>query len=243
MRLPRPSGTNATRFSRASESVGTLVKVVVFAKAVVDAETAVLDFEPIRSALDTGLGAALRVERGSISRAVTVRAEDEALRLAAPYDTVIELYVPVADGLIGALSHCSALTDIDAFVVDEYIEKAPRLESPDASPAGISWWAPLVAPPNVSPGRLRRHYDEHVSLALRVHRATSHYIRHWVTRDLGPLNRPYYAISLLRFPTDEDFMARHYDSPAGQAEVREDVIPFVDLQRIRPLPTRTLYWR
>jgi uncharacterized protein (TIGR02118 family) len=71
----------------------------------------------------------------------------------------------------------------------------------------------------------------HGPLAAAHHPGIARYVQNVVTRRLTPSATDWDGIAELHFLTAGDFTERMYDSPAGRAAIRADVLTFIDPSR------------
>lgn len=109
------------------------------------------------------------------------------------------------------------------YAVDELVEKAPARDAFD----GIKLVAPWALKPAMDPAEGRRHWDEHVPLALSVHVGACAYVRHWVRAVLTPGAVPYQGVATLWFPTAADLCERLFDRPENEQRIAQDVEEFL----------------
>ena len=93
--------------------------------------------------------------------------------------------------------------------------------------AGIKWIVPWIGRSDVPPAERRRHWDEHVELANRVHVGVSRYVRNWVDSPLSAGAPPYQGIAMQHFPSEADARERLFDSPASVRLITGDVAKFI----------------
>ena len=148
----------------------------------------------------------------------------------AVYDVVIE-----GDGGSRALFEEIRDTFMDqgavmtAYSVARMVEKTP----PAARLDQVKLVACLGGDPAVSRIETRRHWNEHVPLALRIHIGASRYLRNWVeglilTSEFSP--RLYVGIAMMSFHTVEDYKERLFDIPENVKVIRDDMAEFSELR-------------
>lgn len=145
---------------------------------------------------------------------------------AAPWHAVLEVWHGTRNAAGLSLS---ALDDVIAkratYRVTELVEKDTGVE-PGWPTAGVRLIVPWIGRHDVSPTELRRHWDEHVPLANRIHVGVSRYVRNWVEgSDAGA--PPYQGIASQHFATVQDLLERSFDSPESVPVIMNDVADFI----------------
>lgn len=146
----------------------------------------------------------------------------------APWDVVLELWLdrrnPAAPfALFGTIPPG---TRIATCVVEELVEK-------DAGPArgwptpGIKMIVPWFGRADVTAGEQRRHWDEHVPLANRIHVGVGRYVRNWVEQRSPPDAPPYQGIAMQSFATEADLRERLFDTQENVQVILDDVAEFI----------------
>jgi hypothetical protein len=113
--------------------------------------------------------------------------------------------------------------------VTEFVEKdvGPERRWPTPGPKLIVPW---VGRPDVTPAEQRRHWDEHVPLANRIHVGCTRYVRNWIEAPApgsASTAPPYQGIAIQHFLTDADLRERSFDSPASVQVIHDDVADFI----------------
>lgn len=149
----------------------------------------------------------------------------------APWDAVLELWLdarsPAAPfALLGAIP---PRTRIANFMVEELVEK-------DAGPPrgwptpGIKMIVPWTGRADVPPADQRRHWDEHVPLANRIHVGVSRYVRNWIERSAASAHAAapaWQGIAMQSFASEADLRERLFDTPASVQVILDDVAEFI----------------
>ena len=115
---------------------------------------------------------------------------------------------------------------ITVYSVTQMVEKAPPAPRLDA----VKLVACIKQRPDLSKTETRRHWDEHVPLALRIHIGASRYVRNWVedvvlSSGFSPVYYP--GIATMSFHTAEDHRERQYDKPENVKVILDDVAEFM----------------
>jgi EthD domain len=113
--------------------------------------------------------------------------------------------------------------------VTELVEKdvGPARRWPTAGPKLIVPW---IGRRELTPAEQRRHWDEHVPLANRIHVGCTRYVRNWVEAsapNLAATTPPYQGIAIQHFLTEQDLRERSFDSPASVQVIQDDVAEFI----------------
>lgn len=145
----------------------------------------------------------------------------------APWDAVVELWTSsatLAPALLDELRAGSARWA--AYRVTEMVEKEVGT-SPGWPTPGIKMIVPWFGRPDVTRAEQRRHWDEHVPLANRIHVGVSRYVRNWVEARLPSDAPDYGGIAMQSFPTLADLQERLFDAPASVQVILDDVAEFI----------------
>lgn len=88
----------------------------------------------------------------------------------------------------------------------------------------------LVRHWDLAPGDIRRGWDEHVPLALRIHRGMTSYTRNWVVDPL-PHSADFFGFAMLRFASARSLEEEYFIHPEeeSRAAIIADVARFVGL--------------
>ena len=115
---------------------------------------------------------------------------------------------------------------IASYRVLELVEKDDGV--PRGRPApGIKLMAPWIARSDVERSEIRRHWDEHVPLANRIHVGARRYVRNWVEFPAGPAAPPYQGIAFQYFDSRKDLIERSFDRPESVQLIADDVADFI----------------
>lgn len=149
----------------------------------------------------------------------------------ARFDAAVELWAADAEVLAALNARAwTAVADSVAYAVDEHIEKAdftPPAAGRTAAVKLVAGWTRRV---DVSPAEARRHWDEHVPLANRIHVGCERYVRHWVRGVAQAHARDvpcYQGIAFQYYRTAEDLRERSFDRPESVAIIHDDVADFL----------------
>ena len=180
------------------------------------------------------------VSRRSWIRRCVVHVATDALagalgppRGADGVDVMVELWASTDAGDLAD----APLAQASAYRVEEMVEKGDGVFAPGPV-EGIMVLARLTAKPGLSLSQVRAGYDRHPLTALRVH-GMERYSRHWTQEVLTKGATPFFGFSILHYATDEDRIERHYNSPEGRQEIREDLDSFLDYDRLLVMEART----
>jgi hypothetical protein len=138
------------------------------------------------------------------------------------YDVIVELWsdLPALRRRSGLVCVCE---------VDESVEKfIPSLSGGPPRVKLFSFIEPLAG---LTTSDFRRHWDEHVPIARRVHRVCVQYVRHFVTATY-PAPQVFTGIGMIAFATLKDLEERSFDTPDGEAEVMADTAEFVGTRNV-----------
>ena len=187
--------------------------------------------DPNRSASDcaeTLLGPwAASAQRQSGLQQLTVNiADDDQGPYAAGPDALIVIGLETAHGLDDVperdtLHHLAARLDVWRILTNTVLE--------DPTPADCLKMISVVQRGDaVSHTQFIRHWaEQHAPLALAHHAGLCGYAQHEVRKSYTPGGQATDGIAELSFRTRADFEERFYDSEAGKAIIREDVLQFI----------------
>jgi hypothetical protein len=132
-----------------------------------------------------------------------------------PYGSVIEAW---SEG--GEPPRFPAVAAV--YGVEELVEKrVPGLFPPQGVKLVCAW----QTRPGVPAAEARRHWNEHVPLALRIHTGACGYTRNWVTAP--PSGQAFQGIATLWFPHEDDLRLRLFPQPEDFKTVMDDVADFI----------------
>jgi len=149
----------------------------------------------------------------------------------APWHVVIEAWTD--QDTLGESLRAAALESLVAvqaiYRVTELVEKD---EGPDAGwpVSGVRLIVPWVGRSDVSTSERRRHWNEHVPLANRVHVGVTRYVRNWIEGPVGDdaaSAPPYQGIASQHYASERDMIERSFDSPASVQVITDDVADFI----------------
>lgn len=96
--------------------------------------------------------------------------------------------------------------------------------------SGIKLIAAWTGRDDVAPTEIRRHWDEHVPLANRIHIGCERYVRNWVTAlAIAPSPYPpaYRGVAFQYFASQQDLVERSFDKPESVQVINDDVADFL----------------
>lgn len=149
---------------------------------------------------------------------------------ATEFDLLLEHYSDsprVLDELYRQFADQAILT---SYLVEEYVEKDEPGLSAGTGALGrklISGWFPRS---DVSMEQARRHWNEHVPLANRIHIGCRRYVRNWVrslARASGDFPPLYAGFAFQYYATEEDLAERMFDKPESATLIQRDVEEFI----------------
>ena len=142
--------------------------------------------------------------------------------VVTPYDVVAEMWFDTAKNACRVLHEpeCAA-----AYRVTESIEIDEARDT--CAPHSVKLFSFIIPVAGLADQDFRRHWNEHVPIARRVHAACQQYVRHWVEEALPGGAPSFRGIGMIGFRNQEDLEQRLFDSPEGVAEVVADTAKFV----------------
>lgn len=144
----------------------------------------------------------------------------------APYDAIVELWTPGAHRAAPVLAEALAARAGAAHVYRA--EEAIYNESPTGhNPAAVNLIAVWDVRPGLPRSEARRHWQEHVPLALAIHHGNTRYVQTWLAEALSHDAPPHAGIASLRFPSLEAITSGLFRSPDDVKVIEADVAEFV----------------
>jgi uncharacterized protein (TIGR02118 family) len=146
----------------------------------------------------------------------------------ASWHVVIEAWTDERT-LIGCLQRLSPHVARAVYRVTESVEK-DQGPAPGWPVSGVRLIVPWTGRGDVSAAEQRRHWDEHVPLANRVHVGVTRYVRNWVECAVGDdaESAPAYrGIASQHYASERDLRERSFDSPASVQVILADVADFI----------------
>ena len=149
----------------------------------------------------------------------------------APWHVVIEAWTD-QDTLLESLRAAALESMVAAQAIYRVTELVEKDEGPGAGwpVSGVRLIVPWVGRSDVSPSERRRHWNEHVPLANRVHVGVTRYVRNWVEGPVGDdaaSAPPYQGIASQHYASERDMIERSFDSPASVQVINDDVADFI----------------
>ena len=118
---------------------------------------------------------------------------------------------------------------IAAYACTEVVEKDDGVVRGEPTP-GVKLIAPWIGRDDVARTQIRRHWDEHVPLANRIHIGVRRYVRNWiegVALAPTPFPPPYQGVAFQYFDSPKDLAERSFDRPESVQIITDDVADFI----------------
>ena len=117
----------------------------------------------------------------------------------------------------------------DAYVTTEHVHRAPRAPArPGARSPGVKLICPVMRRSGMTHDAFVAHWlQRHVPLALRHHPGLVGYVTNVVDERLSSSGEAWDGIAELHVPSVEVLPHGLFDSPAGEAVIREDMARFI----------------
>lgn len=152
------------------------------------------------------------------------------------WDVILEIWSDSADILLllDAPEIRQKLRRIASYRVLEAIEKDDGVQRARPTP-GIKLVAAWIGRDDVAREDLRRHWDEHVPLANRIHIGVRRYVRNWVTALASaptPFPPPYQGFAFQYFDSQADLIERSFDRPESVQIIADDVADFISSHEV-----------
>ena len=125
--------------------------------------------------------------------------------------------------------------EIDRYVARRVAYRVTELVGKDVGPQrqwptpGPKLIVPWIGRADITPVEQRRHWDEHLPLANRIHVGCQRYVRNWVEAPAPGQTAapPYQGIATQHYLTDQDLRERSFDTPASVQVINDDVAEFI----------------
>ncbi|MGE0774387.1 MAG: hypothetical protein AB7G25_14435 [Sphingomonadaceae bacterium] len=118
-----------------------------------------------------------------------------------------------------------------SYRVTPWLEKDPRQAEagPDGTRPALTLITPVKWLPGLAKSEARRHWDEHVGTALRVHVGLSKYERNWAEEIMSWSDgaEPVDAYADFSFRTIEDYTDRFFPDDGDRLEISQDIANFI----------------
>jgi hypothetical protein len=145
-------------------------------------------------------------------------------------DLVLETWAESTDVL--AAIHSAPLLErasVTTYQVAEWIEK-DELRAPGTPTPAVKLIAAWEGRADVARTETRRHWDEHVPLANRIHIGCVRYVRNWIealAMSSAAYPPAYQGIAFQYFRTRDDLEQRSFDRPESVQVIQDDVGDFI----------------
>ncbi len=195
------------------------------------------DYAPAFASAATGLvGAVARLAQPSpsIGRVSALGASADPAHL--PYHAMLESWFVTAEDFRRTARLAEPLlrerdTRFVSYRTTPMLEKDPRFAEagPDGRRPAMTFITPVTWLPGLLRAEARRHWDEHVSTALRVHVGLSKYERNWVEEvmswSVGA--QPFDAYADFSFRTTQDYLENFFPGDGDRLEITQDIANFI----------------
>jgi hypothetical protein len=184
------------------------------------------------------LGAVMRLSQPAPAGGGTLHDPAEPAMDAAhlPFHALLESWFVTAEDFRAAARIAEPTlrargTRFVSYRVTPHLEKDPRIAEAGAGGTrpGMTFITPVTWLAGLSRTEARRHWDEHVSSALRIHGGLTKYERNWVdevvswSADAKPVD----AYADFSFRTRQDFVEKFFAGEADLLEVTQDIANFI----------------
>jgi hypothetical protein len=156
------------------------------------------------------------------------------------YDAIFE--VPLqGDATVAGQSLAKQLArnaDVHIYLADQAVQKSPAV---DSTPS-INLMAVWDAKPGQAAAETRRHWLEHVPLALSIHHGVTRYVQSWLAQPLTVAAPAHAGVATLRFPSMEAMATGLFRSAEDVATIDQDVSEFIQASHVM-YTTETVVFR
>jgi len=130
------------------------------------------------------------------------------------------------------------LQDAAAYQVEEIVEKGDGV-FPRGPKPGLTLVSCILPKPGLTLAEARAGYDRHPLTAMWVHIGMDRYSRNCTQKIETAGAVPYFAVSVLAFPTEQDLIERLWVSEDGKEAIWKDVEGFMDMSKVQGMNART----
>jgi hypothetical protein len=118
--------------------------------------------------------------------------------------------------------------EVHVYLADRAVQKTPAL---DSTPS-INLLAVWDAKPGQPAAETRRHWREHVPLALSIHHGATGYVQSWLEKPLTQGAPAHAGVATLRFPSMQIMASGLFRSPEDVATIDQDVSEFIETSHV-----------
>ncbi|UXJ50260.1 EthD domain-containing protein [Pseudomonas citronellolis] len=159
------------------------------------------------------------------------------------YDLLLEQDADSPQALDVLYRQFSSQATLTSYLVEEHVEKdSPNMSSGTGQHGRklITCWQ---ARADLTLDQARRHWDEHVPMANRIHIGCRRYVRNWVralARASGDFPPIYTGFTFQYYASAQDLAERMFDSPESACVIQRDVEEFIDTFEVQVCTERLL---
>jgi hypothetical protein len=156
------------------------------------------------------------------------------------YDAIFEVALQ-GDATVAGQSLAKQLArnaDVHIYLADQAVHKSPA----DDSTPSINLMAVWDAKPGQAAAETRRHWLEHVPLALSIHHGATRYVQSWLAQPLTAAAPAHAGVATLRFPSMEAMATGLFRSAEDVATIDQDVSEFIQESHVM-YTTETVVFR
>jgi EthD domain-containing protein len=146
------------------------------------------------------------------------------------YDAIVELPLK-GEPTVAAESLRDQLAgnaEVHVYLADQAVQKSPAL---DSTPS-INLMAVWEAKRGQAAAETRRHWLEHVPLAVSIHHGATRYVQSWLAKPLTRAAPPHTGLATLRFPSMEAMATGLFRSAEDVATIDQDVSEFIEASHV-----------
>jgi hypothetical protein len=146
------------------------------------------------------------------------------------YDAIVEVPLKgepaiVAESLRGQLARNA---EVHVYLADQSVIKTPAV---DSTPS-INLMAVWDAKRGQAATETRRHWREHVPLAVSIHHGATRYVQSWLEKPLTQGAPAHAGVATLRFPSMEVMATGLFRSAEDVATIDQDVAEFIQTSHV-----------
>jgi EthD domain len=146
------------------------------------------------------------------------------------YDAIVEVPLEgepaiVAESLRRQLARNA---EVHVYLADQSVIKTPTF---DSTPS-INLMAVWDAKRGQAPAETRRHWREHVPLAVSIHHGATRYVQSWLEKPLTRGAPAHDGVATLRFPSMEVMATGLFRSAEDVATIDHDVAEFIQTSHV-----------
>lgn len=146
------------------------------------------------------------------------------------YDAIVEVPLKGEPAMAAELLREQFVRDaeVHVYLADQAVQKTSAV---DLTPS-INLMAVWDAKRGQPTAETRRHWREHVPLAVSIHHGATRYVQSWLEKPLTQGAPAHAGVATLRFPSMEGMATGLFRSPEDVATIDQDVAEFIETSNV-----------